>query len=52
MEKIEADTTKCEIEKKKIARIQNDIKFQTEQITEYEKTYVEDLNHKKDPLIN
>lgn len=43
---------KIENENKKIVRLQNDIKFQSEQISDFERKYNEDLNSRKDPLVN
>lgn len=43
---------KIENENKKIIRLQNDIKFQSEQISDFERKYNEDLNSRKDPLVN
>lgn len=48
----ENENVKIDNENKKISRLQNDIKFQSEQIGEFERKYKEDLNSRKDPLTN
>ena len=50
MEEIESIRSKHEAERKKIQRIEKDISYQSEQISEYEKIFKAELNSKMDPL--
>ena len=50
MEEIESIRSKQEAERKKIQRIEKDISYQSEQISEYEKIFKAELNSKMDPL--
>ena len=50
MEEIESIRSKQEAERKKIQRIDKDISYQSEQISEYEKIFKAELNSKMDPL--
>lgn len=46
----ENENIKIENENKKIVRLQNDIKFQSEQIVDFEQKYQQDLESRKNPL--
>lgn len=46
----ENEMVKIDNENKKITRLENDIKFQSDQLSSYEKEYQDDLYAKRNPL--